>query len=173
MMRVLFSVMAGMAAVFLLGGGRSRRLVEVPVASWGLAVVLAAIVFWIMGPDRRCSYIGDKGLWLAWRQFRLIPRRRVFLFEDAWEVGVKYTRVYKPGYRGTNARFTWIDDEARRVFEIDTAFAEYHLDDDTIDLGALEHLPTEHPMVVAMATVAAFHAFIESDNAELSKEDAG
>lgn len=139
-----------------------------PPAPPALGVAAASIVFWVMGPERRCSYVGDRGLWLAWRQFRLIPRRRVLRFDDAWEVSVQYTRVYGPGYRGTNARFTWVDDEGRSVFEIDTAFREYYLKDNDIDLGPVADLPPEHPMVVARAAIVAFHAFIEEDNATLA-----
>jgi hypothetical protein len=147
------------------------RLYALP-AYLAVALGLAAIglYYWQSGPNLRCSYVGDRGVWLSRRRFRLFWRHRVLCFDDAWDVSARYTRVFRPGYRGTNGRITWVDDENRTVFAIDAGFREYYTDRDEVDFSRLR---AHHPVACGRAAILAFHAFVDADNADVERSEAG
>lgn len=163
-MRGLFALIAGCATQFLAMGPGSKWT-ESPAWLWFVSAAVTAATFRLMGPNPRCSYVGDRGAVLIERRLRLISRTRVVIYDDAWDVRVVYTRVFKRGYSGTNAKFTWVDDEGKPVVSIDGAFREYRIDREEIDLDAIDRLEASHPVVALHAAARAFHDFVDAENA--------
>ncbi len=169
-LRGLFGAIAGFGAMFLLLGP-GNKWTEAPAWSWAITIPIALAAFWITGPNPRCSYVGDRGAKLVERRLRLFPSSRTVIYDDAWDVKIEYTRVFKPGYRGTNARFIWVDDDGKPVTTLEGAFREYRIDREPIDTDAIDQLEPSHPVVALRAAVIAFHEFVDAENAATSGDE--
>lgn len=168
--RGLFGVMAGFGAQLLMNGP-GTRWAGASAWAWAVTIIVAVAAFWLSGPNPRCSYVGDRGAKLVERRMRLIPRAKHVFFDDAWDVQIKYTRVFKRGYSGTNATFIWVDDEERPVVTLEGAFREYRIDREEIDLDAIDRLEPSHPVIALRVATVAFHEFIDAENAAGDKAE--
>jgi hypothetical protein len=137
--------------------------------TWSLVLAVALVVGWMAGPDPQCSYIGTRGARFVTRPLRLFIRRRVLVFDDAWEVRERWTRAFNQhGYGGTWVELTWVDDAERPVFTLKTNVCEHRIDREAFDFACLKRLPPDDPAVAGYAAIAAFHDFIARENAAIA-----
>lgn len=119
--------------------------IATPIAiAAGVAAGIAtcAAVCWALVRER-CSYIGDRGAWLAER--RLTARRRVLRFASATDVRIFTARADD----GTQVTYTWVDDRRRPVFVWTASYR-----------GPRGALPPQHDAVVGDALVRAFDEYL-------------
>jgi hypothetical protein len=104
-------------------------------------VAICTLACWVLVHER-CSYIGDRGAWLAER--RLVTRRRVLRFESAADVRIFTVRTEL----GTRVTYTWVDERRRPVFVWTASYR-----------GPRGALPPHHAAVVGDTMVRAFDQF--------------
>jgi hypothetical protein len=111
LLRIVFGGVAAFLVAVLFGQG-AESWDDLPRVAWPLMAIAAAVVFWLFGPEPRCTYVGDRGVWITERRYHVLPRRQSFRFDDAVDV------------RQLGARVDWLDDRGEPVFTLpDGAFA--------------------------------------------------
>ena len=102
-----------------------------------------------------------------------LPASRTFRFADAVSCEVRFTRVWGRGYSGTNLRVKWRDARSRVVFDLDTAFEEYRIDRDEIDMDRLDSWPPHEFARFAIEAEREFRRYQRWEGEQLAEGDGG
>jgi hypothetical protein len=158
--RLVAAVVVTLPVVFL-GGVISVRATG-RMSPW----VLVVAGFWFVGAvwyasraAVRCTFVGTRGVARAQRRLGFLVQRSSFLFADAADLRVTFTRGFKRGYCGTRYEYEWLDQRGRVVFVIRGNFAEYYIDRDEIDHATIAELPVDHDLHFARAAVLTWRVF--------------